>query len=167
MGKFFDKIRFRMAKMGLLDVKHAGKDLQDNLDFVKIVVGIYGAEELQHASQRLRSDANAILDLVAIEPEVLAYIEDIVYDRYLDGNHFAEEEVDKVFFGLMSVYKNDLSLAYMDKNVKDQVINIIQNHKVVSGKLNGKPFVFDGDNLGLDYHFIKFVDDIVEERIIF
>jgi len=167
MVKFFDKIRFRMAKIGLLDVKHAGKELQDNLDFVKIVVGVYGAEEFKHASQRLRSDANAILELVVIDPEILSYIADEIYDRYYDDCDLVEEEVDKVFLGLMSIYKNDLALAYMDKGIKEKVINTIETRKVVPGKLNGKPFVFDGENLGLDYNFIKFVDDIVEERIVF
>lgn len=163
-----NKLSVGMARIGCAGLRNASKQNKDNLDYVKAVVYAQGARSFQFASDFVRSDANDLIEMVEIDPEILNYKSDIVYDRYIDSIILVEDEVvDPIVFALKCVLKDNISLYYLDKDIQDKVISLIQSNKIYQSTFNGKPFTFKAENFSKELYMFDLIADIVQNKVVF
>lgn len=134
----FDKIAFKMAQLGLLGVKGAGKKLQDDKKFVGACIKSRGPAELKDASERLRSDADFILTNVKKYPRVLEYCSEHVFDRYETKDGPVEVEMDKLSFITLCCCTNPDSIIYFDERTVNKYYNSVRNSQSMICRYHGK-----------------------------
>ena len=139
MGKLIEKIR---EKFGANKLVNADEVKKNSPQFVSKCVIENGASEFQHASKELRSNANFILHLVKIDPAVLQYCEDTIYDSYLNRSNIAiKKETDLSIFAIKCCEISRESVRYMPEQMVKEYYESVKRGKKVKGKFRGEPFV--------------------------
>lgn len=135
------KLSVGMARIGCAGLRNASEQNKDNLDYVKAVVKVQGARSFQFASDRIRSDAKTILEMIELTPEILDYIKKDIFDRSNGvGN---AEKVDAVLFALKCLEIDADSYVYLSEELQVRLSNLIQNNNVYKGKLFGNVCEFN------------------------
>ena len=135
----FDKIRLLKAKSGKLKLKDWNHKYGNDEDFVQACVIGSGAQEIEFASERLKGDADFILKLVQINPEVLKFCNNKIYDRFVQDIVVYEElELDKLFFAAKCCAVNSKSFKYLSEDVAKKYLALVKNSEDIVGVYHGK-----------------------------
>ena len=157
-----NKLSVGMARIGCVGLRNASEQNKDNLDYVKAVVSVQGARSFQFASDRIRSDAKSILEMVEFNPEILCYIKKDIFDR---SNGLTEtEKVDNVLFALKCMELNVDSFAYLPEEIQVKLVNVFKTKNIYMGKLLGEIYSFNLDDFRKDEE-LMFLLDYVESYI--
>ena len=156
----FDKIRFRLAKMGLLSLENAGRDLQMDLDFIKICVKKKGASQFAFAGDWIKSDMKSILELVKINYLVLLYCGKTIYDRYSSEPGLMDvEKMDGIVFAIKCCESDELSFSYLSTDLQDKYYDLYKNKEIYKGRYQGKNFVYDFNKTKCNFPWIEFLKE--------
>ena len=142
-----NKLSVAMARAGLSGLRNASEKHKDNLNYVKAVVKGQGPRSFQFASDWIRSDAQSLLEMVEINPEILNHAKDKIFDRYVKDKGIVEEEVDYNLFALKCLDVDASCMAYFSEDLQNKIIKILNEQEKYEGKFSGKPCVIDLNNL--------------------
>jgi len=146
-----NKLSIAMARIGCSGLRNASEQHKDDLNYVKAVIKAQGPRSFQFASDYIRSDAKSLIEMVAVNSEILRYTKAEIYDRYVKDIEIVEDElVDELTFALKCLKVNVNSIIYFDQKLQNKVVEAIQNQDVYNGKFAGKPCAIDLTNLKTD-----------------
>ncbi len=162
--KLFDKIRLNLALKGKIKLKEWKDRYGDDETFVEAFVAGNECEEFQHASYRLRTDAEFIMKMVKKYPGILEYCEDVIYDRYIEDGMLIEREMNKLFFAALCCSKNVFSFKYFDSDLADAYFDCVENSVKLIDRYHGEKQTIEliGDEYNINkllnarYDIVKF-----------
>ena len=142
MKSLFEKIKSKKV----VSMEKATAEERDQEVFVKKCIKANGADEFKLASERLKSDAVFILDLVATCPEIIKHCEEVVID-----NTTTNQPVDEMLFVYLCCKKNMDCFKYFSNQTAKKYMDLLQSGEKINGKFNGKELSV---NLGGDEDYI-------------
>jgi len=134
-----NKLSVAMARIGLSGLRCTSEEHKDDLCYVKAVVKSQGPKSFQFASDYIRSDARSLIEMVAVNSEILRYAKSEVYDRYVKDMEIIENElVDELTFALMCLESSVNSIVYFNTELQNKVVETIKVQDVYEGRFAGK-----------------------------
>ena len=139
-----NRLSLLMAKMGCAGLRNTSEENKDNLKYVKAVVKAQGPRSFQFASDYIRSDAESLIEMVGINPEIIRFSKKQIYDRYCEDMSIVENEiVDELIFALKCLEIDENAFIYFNEKLQLKLANILKTKQSYEGKFAGKPCVID------------------------
>ncbi len=128
-----------LAEIGVKSLKNSNDNLKDSEQFVETCINIYGEEEFQFASERLRSDAEFILKFVKKHPKILKFCQPKIYDSYIEDDFIiVEEPMDELLFATKCCNENIEAFRYLPQSAALKYYRAVKSGVEVVGEYHGK-----------------------------
>jgi len=111
---------------------------KDNEIFMYSYVKKYGINGFKKASNRLKSDAKFVLDLVKVCPECLLECEDVLFDRFEKDGEMVEMPIERNIFNAMCCENNVDAFKYMKKVDAKNYLQSVEQGLTLEGDFQGK-----------------------------
>ena len=126
LKKLFAKLRKEEVKL------EKANDAQKDIElYVARCISKYGAQELANASDRIKSDAKFILDLVKVYPDCLVACAPVLFDRYEVDGEKVEVPVNEMLFAALCCERNSECFKYIKSNVAKEYLKAVENGEMI------------------------------------
>ena len=133
-----------LARYGRISLSKLDDEKCDDLEIVSRCVKNFGPGQFMYASDWLKSDADSILRLIEIEPAIINYCADVVYDRYVDQDFVVkEEEVDAIAFASKCVHASEYAFSCLPIKYAKPYYKAFLKKDPVTACFHGKPYEID------------------------